>query len=77
MCRRSRPLINNRYDPASNYRNAERRRGNARLLIANGLRALELQRSGTCVDRWRTCYLVDLVTPPRGTVCQPDLVPFA
>jgi hypothetical protein len=29
-----------------------------------------------CVDRAMTAYLTELVTPPRGTVCQSNQRPF-
>jgi pimeloyl-ACP methyl ester carboxylesterase len=72
-------LINARYDPASGYRNAqvaERRLGNAVLLTLNGYGHPSYQVPSACIDEWRVRYLVDLVTPPRGTVCQPDHTPF-
>jgi len=72
-------LINARYDPATGYRNAqvaEQRLGNAVLLTMNGYGHPSYQEPSTCIDAARVRYLVDLVTPPRGTVCQPDKVPF-
>ncbi|MBF9072817.1 alpha/beta fold hydrolase [Streptacidiphilus fuscans] len=72
-------LINARYDPATGYRNAQaaqRRLGNAVLLTLNGYGHPSYQVPSTCVDEARVRYLVDLVTPANGTVCQPDRTPF-
>jgi len=38
--------------------------------------ALDMQVNGAYAPEWRVRYLVDLVTPPPGTVCQPDQTPF-
>jgi pimeloyl-ACP methyl ester carboxylesterase len=72
-------LISARYDPATGYRNAqvaEKRLGNAVLLTMNGHGHPSYQEPSKCVDDARVRYLVDLVTPPPGTICQPDEVPF-
>ena len=72
-------LINNRYDPATGYGNAqaaEKRLGNAVLLTVNGWGHPSYQLPSTCTDQARERYLVDLVTPPKGTVCEPDQLPF-
>ena len=72
-------LVNARYDPATSYRNAqvaEKRLGNAVLLTMDGWGHPSYQVPSVCIDEWRARYLVDLVTPPRGTVCQPDQIPF-
>jgi pimeloyl-ACP methyl ester carboxylesterase len=64
-------LINNVYDPATGYSGAkrvERRLGNTVLLtVASYGHPIELP--SPCTDKWRTRYLVNLVTPPPGTVC--------
>jgi pimeloyl-ACP methyl ester carboxylesterase len=64
-------LINNTYDPAAGYSGAkrvERRLGNTVLLtVASYGHPIELP--SPCTDKWRTRYLVNLVTPPPGTVC--------
>ncbi|PVZ14455.1 alpha/beta hydrolase [Actinomycetospora cinnamomea] len=68
-------LINNRHDPATGYRNAqatERALGNAVLLTSEGYGHPTYQDPSACVDAARVRYLVDLATPPPGTVCQPD-----
>ena len=72
-------LISARYDAGTPYRNAqvaEQRLGNAVLLTLNGYGHPSYQVRSACIDRARVRYLVDLVTPPRGAVCQPDEVPF-
>jgi hypothetical protein len=46
------------------------------LLTMDGWGHPSYQVPSTCIDQWRARYLVDLVTPPRGTVCQPDQIPF-
>lgn len=72
-------LVNATYDPATSYPNAkatEKRIGNSTLLTLDGYGHPTYQDPSTCIDRWRTRYLVDLRTPPKGTVCQPDTAPF-
>jgi pimeloyl-ACP methyl ester carboxylesterase len=72
-------LINARYDPATGYGNAqvaEKRLGNAVLLTMNGYGHPSYQQPSKCVDDARERYLVDLVTPPKGTVSEPDPPPF-
>ena len=73
-------LINNRYDPATGYRNAqvaENRLGNAVLLTLDSYGHPTFQLRSQCIDDARKRYLVDLVTPPPGTVCSADEAPFA
>jgi pimeloyl-ACP methyl ester carboxylesterase len=72
-------LIGARYDAGTPYRNAqvaERRLGNAVLLTLNGYGHPSYQVPSKCIDRARSRYLIDLVTPPKGAVCQPDQAPF-
>ena len=72
-------LINNRYDPSTGYRNAQRAQrllGNAVLLTNAGYGHPSYADPSQCIDRWRVRYLVHLVTPRRGTVCRPDRRPF-
>ncbi len=72
-------LIGTRYDPNTSSRNAvraQRRLGNAVLLTHDGYGHLSYQDPSACVDKARVEYLVDLITPPRGTVCRPDQRPF-
>lgn len=73
-------LLNNVWDPATGYQNAvvaERRLGNAVLLTQDGHGHLTMNDPGKCVDQARTRYLIKLVTPPRGTICHANQVPFS
>lgn len=72
-------LVNARYDPATGYGNAravEQRLGNAVLLTMDGYGHPSYQDPSACLEQARTRYLVDLATPPPGTVCAPDGAPF-
>ncbi len=72
-------LINNLYDPATGYRDAQRAErllGNAVLLTAAGYGHPSYADPSQCVERWRVRYLVHLLSPPRGTVCRSDRQPF-
>ena len=72
-------LINQRYDPNTGYANAvraERYLGNAVLLTHEGYGHLCFQNPSACVDKAMVDYLVELITPPAGTVCQSDQQPF-
>jgi pimeloyl-ACP methyl ester carboxylesterase len=73
-------LIGTRYDPATPYVNAMRSSrllGNAVLLTQDGYGHVSLNDPSACVERARVAYLVNLITPPKGTVCQSDNKPFA
>ena len=72
-------LINQRYDPNTSYANAvraERYLDNAVLLTHEGYGHLFFQDPSECVEKAMVDYLVDLITPPSGTVCQSDRQPF-
>jgi pimeloyl-ACP methyl ester carboxylesterase len=72
-------LINQTHDPNANYLNAvhaESYLGNAVLLTHEGYGHLWYQNPSTCVEKAMVNYLVNLVTPPRGTVCASDHQPF-
>lgn len=72
-------LIGNVYDPATSYsgaQNAEKALGNAVLLTVAGYGHPSYQLPSACTDAARVRYLVDLVTPARGTVCRDDQAPF-
>lgn len=72
-------LINQTYDPNTGYANAvhaEHYLGNAVLLTQDGYGHLWFQDPSKCVDKAVVDYLVDLITPPRGTVCPSDHKPF-
>lgn len=73
-------LISTRYDPNTSYANgvrAQRLLGSAVLLTHDGYGHMSFQDPSACVDRARTDYLVELVTPAPGTVCRADAAPFA
>jgi pimeloyl-ACP methyl ester carboxylesterase len=68
-----------RFDPSTPFANARRaanRLGNAVLLTQEGYGHLTSVDPSACVKRATSAYLVDLVTPPPGTVCPSDRLPF-
>jgi pimeloyl-ACP methyl ester carboxylesterase len=72
-------LVGTRFDPNTplvNARLAERRLGNAVLLTHDGYGHLSHADPSSCVQAAIGRYLVDLTTPPRGTVCRSDRLPF-
>jgi pimeloyl-ACP methyl ester carboxylesterase len=72
-------VIGTRHDPATAYINAvrvARRLGNAALLTHDGFGHVSFQDPSKCIDRARIAYLVNLDTPPKGTVCSSDKKPF-
>jgi pimeloyl-ACP methyl ester carboxylesterase len=72
-------LISERYDPNSGYGNAvsaERYLANAVLLTHEGYGHLFFQNPSACVDKAMVDYLTELITPPEGTVCQSEHLPF-
>jgi hypothetical protein len=46
------------------------------LLTQDGYGHVSFHDPSVCVDRARVAYLVNLVPPPMGTVCQSDKQPF-
>jgi pimeloyl-ACP methyl ester carboxylesterase len=72
-------LIGTRHDPSTPYANAvraEQRLGNAVLLTHEGYGHVSYQDPSDCVERARAAYLVELTTPPKGTVCKANQQPF-
>jgi pimeloyl-ACP methyl ester carboxylesterase len=72
-------VIGTRFDPNTAYAGAvaaAARLGNAVLLTHDGYGHTSDADPSTCVDRAMTAYLVDLVVPPKGTVCRSNLLPF-
>ena len=72
-------VVGTRYDPNTSYANAQitaRRLGNAVLLTHEGYGHVSLTDPSACVQRAVTRYLVRLVAPPRGTVCESNHQPF-
>ena len=71
-------VVGNYYDPATQYKFAERmasQLGNARLLSVDAFGHCILGGS-ECADRITARYLIDLKLPRKGTVCEPDLQPL-
>ncbi|HEY2175025.1 MAG TPA: alpha/beta hydrolase [Mycobacteriales bacterium] len=72
-------VVGARYDPGTPYLNAvvaQHRLGNAVLITLNGFGHPSYQVPSKCLDAARVRYLVHLVPPRNGTVCQPDQSPF-
>jgi pimeloyl-ACP methyl ester carboxylesterase len=72
-------LIGNRYDPATPYQGAVTVANlipRAGLLTLDGWGHTSLFQSA-CIDNYASRYLLTSLLPPKGTVCQPDVVPFA
>jgi pimeloyl-ACP methyl ester carboxylesterase len=72
-------VVGNRFDPATRYQGAvtlARLLPRSRLLTLDGWGHTSLLQSA-CIDAHVNRYLLSSQLPPPGTVCQPDLVPFA
>jgi len=72
-------LANQTHDPNSGYGNAvaaEQALANAVLLTQEGYGHLWFQNPSDCMDKAFADYLVHLVTPPPGSVCQSNQLPF-
>jgi pimeloyl-ACP methyl ester carboxylesterase len=72
-------LIGTRFDPQTplgSARRAQRLLGNAVLLTHDGYGHLSRRDPSACVMRATGSYLVDLTSPPNGTVCRSDHLPF-
>ncbi len=72
-------LIGTRYDPNTAYQNAVRAQrvlGNAVLLTHDGYGHISYQDPSACIEQARVDYLVDLITPRKGAVCEADQRPF-
>jgi len=72
-------VVGNRFDPATPYHGAvtvDRLLPNSRLLTLAGWGHTSLFASA-CIDAHVSTYLLTSRVPPKGTVCQPDVVPFA
>ena len=72
-------VIGNRFDPATRYQGAVTV---ANLLPRAGLLTLDgwghtSLFTSVCIDNYVNRYLLTKRLPPKGTVCQPDVVPFA
>lgn len=72
-------LIGTRNDPNTAYANAvraEHRLGNAVLLTHEGYGHVSFRNPSACAEQATVEYLVELITPPKGTVCKADQQPF-
>ena len=72
-------VIGTRFDsntPYANATRAARRLGNAVLLTHQGYGHTSDSDPSTCVKRATSRYLIDMVVPPRGTVCPSNRQPF-
>ena len=72
-------VVGNRYDPATRYQGAVTVANllpGAGLLTLDGWGHTSLFQSA-CIDNYVNRYLLTTQLPPKGTVCQPDVVPFA
>jgi len=73
-------VIGNRRDPATRYQDAvtlSRTLARARLLTIDGTGHTSLGAWSTCARAALSRYLVKLILPPPGTVCEPDRAPFS
>jgi pimeloyl-ACP methyl ester carboxylesterase len=72
-------VVGNQFDPATPYHGAVTVASllpSSALLTVHGWGHTSLFLSA-CADQAITRYLVDVTTPPRGTVCEQDVVPFS
>jgi pimeloyl-ACP methyl ester carboxylesterase len=72
-------VIGTRFDPVTPLRNARlaaRRLRSADLVVHDGYGHLTRWDPSTCITQAVGSHLVDLTTPPSGTVCPADRRPF-
>jgi hypothetical protein len=72
-------VIGTRFDPQTPFANAgrvTRLLRNAVLLTHDGYGHTSGADPSQCIDRASTEYLVRLITPPKGSVCRSDRLPF-
>lgn len=73
-------VIGNTTDPATPLRNSvamSHDLANGRLLVVDGYGHTEFLNPSTCAANYETAYFLTGALPPAGTVCQPNLAPFA
>jgi pimeloyl-ACP methyl ester carboxylesterase len=73
-------VVGNRFDPATRYQGAVTMANllpRSRLLTLAGWGHTSLFAGSSCVNAWVSRYLLTTQVPPVGTVCRPDVVPFA
>jgi pimeloyl-ACP methyl ester carboxylesterase len=72
-------IVGGRFDPVTRYQGAvtlARLLPRSRLLTLDGWGHVSLPKS-SCINDHVSRYLLTTQVPPPGTVCQPDVVPFA
>ena len=72
-------IIGTTLDPATPYANARRVAnllGNAILLTHDGYGHTSEADPSACVTQATSRYLVQLIAPPKGTICRSDRQPF-
>jgi pimeloyl-ACP methyl ester carboxylesterase len=72
-------VIGTRFDPKTPFANARRVArllGNAVLLTHDGYGHISSSDPSQCIERATSTYLIQLKTPPKGTVCPSDRQPF-
>jgi hypothetical protein len=73
-------VVGNFFDPATRYQGAQTVAGllpNSRLLSYAGWGHTVYWGVSSCVDAAVNAYLINGVLPAQGTVCQPEIDPFA
>jgi hypothetical protein len=73
-------VVGNWFDPTSRYQGAvllSRLLPRSRLLTLEGWGPTSVVLPSSCIAGHVNRYLLTTRVPPPGTVCQPDLVPFA
>jgi TAP-like protein len=73
-------VVGNFFDPATRYEGAQTVAGllpNSRLLSYAGWGHLAYWGLSSCIDTAVNAYLISGALPAPGTVCQPELTPFA
>lgn len=73
-------VVGNRFDPATRYQGAVAVANllpRSRLLTLAGWGHTSLLAGSSCVNAYTSRYLLTTQVPPVGTVCRPDVVPFA
>jgi pimeloyl-ACP methyl ester carboxylesterase len=73
-------VVGNRFDPATRYQGAVTVANllpRSRLLTLAGWGHTSLLAGSSCVNAWVSRYLLTTQVPPVGTICRPDVVPFA
>jgi pimeloyl-ACP methyl ester carboxylesterase len=72
-------VVDNRFDPSTPFANARlvsRLLGNAVLLTENGYGHVSSSDPSVCVGRAIVRYLIEILPPRRGTVCEANRQPF-